>query len=795
MRDWSLAPGDPLCLTLAADSRLSIPDYLNDHIWELIIGGGEPPALSLQTTYGLRAKAMRVFLRFSENGRSVSDPSAFALPPTIRRFYPNLLILEYSPLKNIDVTTEYWVPQSNAVSGRVRFTNKTSSIRKIRLEVCAILAPIDGQSMTSTQMQMVNVLAGQTGGLYPVLFMTGGPAPGSGPYPSLFLDLELGPGATRTLTWVQAASDNLQSSFDLARQTSARPWEAEKARLELLNSSQTIDIRTGDKDWDAAFAFSQSVGFGLFFAPDTHLPCPSIVSVRGPDNGYSPKGDGTDYPAAWNGQTPFDAYYLSSVLPVSEGAQDLLENFLAIQNEDGSIDGKPGLAGQRGRYLAAPLLASLAWKLYQRSSPLDETSEDQKFLSEVFPKLSRFFWSWFSPEYDDDRDGLPQWKHILQTGFEDNPLFDAWHEWSLGVNITQVHSPALEAMLYHEAACLIKMAEQLERFDSLPLLHEQAAKLRKSIESTWQPRTGLYHYRDRATGLSLAGKILVKQQGSGTVSPKLKFEQPIRLLIEVQTQNPAAKRPEIRIYQFATKPADEVISSGSYQWRNRGSVYTTQKVYSKIAKISIRGLSDQDTVIISTLDFTTEDHTLFMPLWAGIPDEGHAQTMIGRALLDASRFHRPFGVPACPPLTQPEAEAISQAVHPLWNLFICEGLLKYGFRSEAARLVAHLMTGIIQNLKQNRAFYARYHAEKGIGLGDRNTLDGLAPVDLFLRVLGVEILSSTRVKLEGTNPFPWDVTIQHKGLKIIRGQQKTDVIFPNGKSITVTDSAPLVVTM
>ncbi|HLO14179.1 MAG TPA: hypothetical protein VK206_05080 [Anaerolineales bacterium] len=788
MRDWSLAPGDPLCLTLAADSRLSIPDYLNDHIWELALGAGEPPALSLQTTYGLRAKAMRLFLRFSESGKSISDPSAFALPPTVRRFYPNFLILDYSPLKNIDVVTEYWVPQSNAVSARVSIANKTSTTRKVQLEVCSVLAPINGQAMTATQMQMVNVLAGQTGGLYPVLFLTGGPAPGSGPYPSLFLDLELGPGATRTLTWVQAALATLQASFDLARQTSARPWEAEKARLELLNSSQAIDIRTGDKDWDAVFALSQSAAFGLFFAPDTHLPCSSVVSVRGPDNGYSPKGDGTDYPVSWNGQTPFDAYYLSSVLPVSEALQDLLENFLAIQGEDGSIDGRPGLAGQRGRYLAAPLLASLAWKLYEKS-------EDQKSLNKVFPKLYNFFWSWFSPEYDEDRDGLPQWKHILQTGFEDNPLFDAWHEWSLGVDITQVHSPALEAMLYYEAACLIKMAEQLERYDSLPLLHEQAAKLRKSVESAWQPRTGLYHYRDRSTGLSLAGKVLVKQKGSGTASPKLKFDQPIRLLIEVQTQSPTAKRPEIRIHQLATKPADEVISSGSYQWRNRGSVYTTQNVFSKIGKISIRGLSDEDTVIISSLDFTTEDHTLFMPLWAGIPDEQHAQTMIGRALLDASRFHRPFGVPACPLLMQPEAEAVSQAVHLPWNLFICEGLLKYGFRSDAARLVAHIMNGIIQNLKQNRVFYARYHAENGTGLGERNALQGLAPVDLFLRVLGVEIFSSTRVKLEGANPFPWDVTIQYRGLKVVRGQQKTEVIFANGKSVTVTETEPMIISL
>ena len=788
MRDWSLAPGDPLCLTLAADSRLSIPDYLNDHIWELITGGGEPAALALRTTYGLRAKTMRIFLRFSEGKQSISDPAAFALPPTIRRFYPNFLIVDYSPLQNIDVSTEYWVPQSNAISGRVTIANKSNATRRIRLEVCSLLTPVEGQGMTSTQMQLVNVLAGQTDGLFPVLFLTGGPAHGSGPHPSLFLDLDLGPGATRQLTWTQAATDMLQASFDLARQSAARPWEAERARLELLNSSQTIDIHTGDKDWDAAFALSQTTGFGLFFPPNIHLPYPSIVSARGPDNGYSPKGDGTDYPASWNGQSSLDAYYLANVLPASQAAQDLLKNFLALQTEDGSIDGKLGLAGQRGRYLATPMLASLAWEIYEKAG-------NKEFLSSVFPKLLKFFWCWFSPEHDEDRDGLPQWKHILQTGFEDNPLFDAWHEWSLGVNITQVHSPALEAMLYNEAACLIQMAEQLNQNDSLTLLHEQAARLRTSIESTWQPRTGLYHYRDRATGLSLAGKVLVRQKGAGVAETKLKFDGPIRLLIEVQTESPAAKRPQIRIHEFATKPADEVISSSDYQWRNGGAIYTTQKVYSKLAKVSVRGLDDADTVVISTLDFTTEDHTLFMPLWACVPDQQRAQTVIGRALLDAIRFHRPYGVPACPSLTQPQAESVSQAVHLPWNLLICEGLLKYGFRTDAARILVHNMTAVIQNLKQNRAFFARYHAEKGTGIGERNALSGLAPVGLFLKVLGVEILSSTRVRLDGENPFPWDVTIQYKGLKVIKGQKKTDVVFANGKSVVVLDTEPTVVSL
>ncbi len=786
MRDWSLTPGDPLFLTIAADSRLSIPDYLNDHIWELEFGGGEPPALSLRTTYGLRARTMRIFPRFGENGKTVSDPAAFTLPPSVCRFHPNFLVIEYSPLPNIDVSSEYWVPSSNTVGGRISIANKSTATRKIRLEICAILSPIDGQGMTPVQMQLVNVLAGQTSGLVPVLFMTGGPARGNGPHASLFLDLELGPGGTRQLTWTQAALDSLEASFDLARQTAARPWEAERTRIELLNTAQMIDIRTGDKNWDAAFALSQTAAFGLFFPPNDHLPYPSIVSSRRPDHGYSPKGDGTDYPSSWNGQTPLEAYYLAEVLPASQAAQDLLKNFLAIQKEDGLIDGKPGLAGQRGRYLAMPLLASLAWKLYERS-------EDREFLAKVFPQLHKFFWSWFSPEYDEDRDGLPQWKHILQTGFEDNPLFDAWHEWSLGVDITQVHSPALEAMLYHEAMCLIKIAEHLDQGDVLSLLHGQAAKLRKSIESTWQPRTGLYHYRDRETGLSPAGKMLLRQKGSGTTAVKLNFEQPTRLLIEVQTHSPAAKRPTLRIHQFASKPADEVIESGDFRWHKNGLTYTTRRVYSKLAKISARGLGEKDTLRISTLDLTTEDHTLFAPLWAGIPDEQHAQIMIGRALLDSRRFHRPFGVPACPLLTQPEADSVAQAVHLPWNLLICEGLLRYGFRSDAARLFAYLMNAITQNLKQSRAFYARYHAEKGIGIGERNALSGLAPLGLFMKILGVEILSPRRVKLEGKNPFPWEVTIRYRGLKVIRGLEKTEVIFANGKSVVVTDLEPIVV--
>jgi hypothetical protein len=105
------------------------------------------------------------------------------------------------------------------------------------------------------------------------------------------------------------------------------------------------------------------------------------------------------------------------------------------------------------------------------------------------------------------------------------------------------------------------------------------------------------------------------------------------------------------------------------------------------------------------------------------------------------------------------------------------------------------MTAVIQSLKQNCAFHARYHAEKGTGIGERNALSGLAPVGLFMKLLGVEIRSATCVKLEGENPFPWDVTVHFRGLKVIRRQDKTEVIFANGKSVTVTGSESTVVSL
>ncbi len=791
MRDWNLRPGDPLSLTLAADFRLSKPDYANDQIWELEIGAGEPTALAVRTTYGLRARAMRLFYRFGELGQTITNPAEFFASPYLRRFYPNFLWLECSPFEGLEVTAEYWIPESHALAGRLTLNNRTTFARKITIDLCGMLTPLDGQPLKESQQQMVNVLAGQTSGLFPVIFMTGGPQFSSGPYPSLTLALDFDPSSSRQVSWSIASADSAEASFDLARRSAGRSWEAERAHIELLDAGDTLDIHTGDIDWDAAFAFSQRAALGLFFTPDKQLPNPSFVQSRQPDHGFSPKGDGRDYAPGWSGQSPLESYYLTNVIPASSQlTRGIISNFLFTQTEDGSIDYKPGIAGQRGKLTAAPMLASLAWRYFQQT-------EDEAFLGEAFPKLLAFFRDWLSPQHDPHHDGLPAWDHVLQTGFEDNPLFDVWHPWSQGADISVMHDPALEALLHNEVQSLIQIAKRLNKNNEIALLEAQADKLKSSVEASWDASAVLYSYQDHITNICQTGKIIAKHKGPGNMRPKLEFDHPVRLLIEVQTKNPAAQRPTVEISDLVTKGRGDVetIEANQFQWRSGGLVATTQKVFKKIGRISIKGLDQQDQVLISMVNMAGEDITLFTPLWAHIPDSQRAEVMIERSLEDAEYFGRPFGIPALPSIPDPEAEAIAMSVHLPWNILIGEGLLVYGFRNRAAQLTVRLMNAVIQSLKQNHAFYQRYHAETGSGLGERGALNGLAPVGLFLQTLGVTVLSNDRVRLEGKNPFTWPVSILYKGLKIVRGLEQTEITFRNGKTITITDNNPLIVSM
>jgi hypothetical protein len=61
----------------------------------------------------------------------------------------------------------------------------------------------------------------------------------------------------------------------------------------------------------------------------------------------------------------------------------------------------------------------------------------------------------------------------------------------------------------------------------------------------------------------------------------------------------------------------------------------------------------------------------------------------------------------------------------------------------------------------------------------------LFPVFLFLEVLGVRFLGRRKVRLEGTNPFPWPVEVRWRGLRVRRESGSTRITFPDGEEAVI----------
>jgi hypothetical protein len=784
MRDWNVPASGPLSLRIAADARLTVPDYIDDQIWELTLAGGEPPAVALQTSYGLRVRSMRLFPGFMCKDVLISDPAQFASAPVVRRFLPNYLRVDYSPFDELGVVAEYWVP--------FILRNKGKSPAIVRLRLYALLNPREKpQSMSPVDYGGVKMLSGTTDGLALILFLGGGATVEQAAYPALGVSCRLQPGAEKKLIWAQAAFPRAEASYEAVRNIAASSWDGEIAHLELLNEA-CVDIETGDPEWDVAMALSQKVALGSLIGPTRSLRYPSLVNCRLPDHGYSARGDGRDYNWQWNGQTAADAFLcLPLILPAApELAKGVMRNFVYRQRADGFVDRKPGLGGQTDGALSPPLLATMTWKIY-------EHTEDRVFLEEMLPYLLNFFEAWFGKDHDRDQDGFPEWDNVLQAGFDNWPSFVRWHKWGQGLEISKAETPDLASYLYRESRALQAMARCLGREELLPDLKSRADYLREAIEESWSEKKSCYQHRDRNTHITVKGKALGKGKGEFILKLDRSFDDPVRILVRVVGKEELSRRATVFVHGRGRRGRGGVerISDSKFQWFWNYGTATSERTYCRIEKIEVRGLSKEFKTEIRTADFSRQDQTLLLPLWAGIPETERAEALIKKTLLDPERYWRSSGIPLCPACDKsyaPDNQDGAGAIAMLWNVMLGEGLINYDHRQEAAQLMQRMMEVIVHTLREDKAFRQFYVADRPEGIGDYDTISGLAPVGLFLQTLGVRLISPTKLRLEGYNLFPWPVVVRWKGLKIRRDGNISQVTFPNGQSIQVTGEEPQV---
>lgn len=785
MRTWSLSQGDPLSLLLAADARLVDTCYVDDQIWRLRLEGGEPPGVSLETTYGLRARDMRIFPGFRSEGQTITDPASFPGPVRIQKLYPNFMEFTFEPLQELEIMGEYWVPQSDLLAGRYSLHNRSTQELSMELLLFAILVPNENpQPMTERQLEGAHVLMGRTGDISPLLFMTGGATVAIAPYPALSRSFKLPRGGRSEVIFLHCGAADLESGSRQIRDFIIRDWDREIARIELVNEA-LVEVETGEPDWDIAFHLSQIRSLGSFLSGTEDLPHPSVVNRREPDHGHSERGDGQDYDANWSGQE-IGIVYLTAlqILPSApELAKGLVRNYLATQRPTGVVDRRPGLGGQRTGTLCPPLITSLAWRIYQQTGSAG-------FLEEVCADLYNFVKVWSEVEHDRDEDGFPEWDNALQAGFESWPTFARWYPWAHGLDVNYAETPDLGAYLYRELQSLQSIALEIGAVDTLEGLGSWKRSLRDILTGAWRLESSLYHHLDRDLETPVAGERLGEGLGEFDLPVDREFDPPARIL--VRSLGTEGKGHPIKVFIHGrgrtNRDRIESFTHRKLQWFFDLGTYTTDKTYNFVEKVEVRRVDPEVRTEIWAADYTREDRACLMPLWAGFPEEEQAAALVDRALCDHDRFWRPFGIPsvsASDPVYSDEGVPQRDSMEVLFNLMLAEGLLRYGRRDKAKDLLDKMMESVISSLRRDQGFREHYSAEGGEGYGDLDHVGGVAPLSLFLDLLGLRLFSSQRIALSGENPFPWPIKIRWRGIEIRWEQGKAHVRFPNGVAIHV----------
>jgi hypothetical protein len=426
------------------------------------------------------------------------------------------------------------------------------------------------------------------------------------------------------------------------------------------------------------------------------------------------------------------------------------------------------------------------------------STEDAAFIAAVRSGLVKSLRAWFTPSHDRDEDGFPEWDNTLHAMLEDSPTFVPWHTWGQGLSIEMAETPDLGAFLIRECQALLEMGQLAEEHEDDAWLESTAQVLGGRLREAWSQERSAFLAVDRDKHDSPSGVDIVRKRGAFSHKFKGHYDQPVRLVIRCFGPEADAKKLKLRIHGRSRRGRSRIerLSARQVQWFWDFGTVTTTKTYVEITQVEVVGLSDAFETEIRVADFTRLEATTMLPLWAGIAEPEQAEALVVNTLTSPDRFWRKHGIPRCSaddPAYDPDSRLEACGVSPVQNVMLAEGLIAYGYRRQAAELFERVMSGISACLVRDNTFQSVYHPDAVGGGGEREELMGAAPLDLFLELLGVRLVSPSKLRLEGRSPFDHPVRLRWRGLEVIRQADRTEITFPNGQQVSAQGEAPSIV--
>lgn len=801
LRQWEITQDSAYELYLASDARLSKSSYVNDQSWDIIPGSGDEAALKLQTQYGKRAGLASLVPMWDFDGRVIYQAQTYHNPAIITAFAPNRIIVEADILPDVHLVADHIALTSQVIGGIYTISNNTKKDVSVRLDLFGHAIANDEEQklalITMAKNEGHALSMGKYARLQPVVLVDGGNSDtihSGNARPKVGKKITIKAGSSQSIRFVHAGLDELKKSLTEARRWLVADWQIFIDSIESANEAIPT-IQTGNLDWDLVIASGYNRVVQSVLRPNGIFPRETFVAARIPEYGFSRSGNGTDHPRMWQGQMVDTAYLLTPVLAsiYPTAAEGIIRNYVALQKKDGFIDLIPNLGGEHSNILCTPILARMAWAVY-------EQTENKNFIQDNFDGLKRFFDHWL--QQDEDGDGVPEWLDQRQTHYAAFPTFGMGRDWAQGANINRVETPDLVAYLISEADALIKMADILKEKSAKNELNAVHELLSDALDSMWNDEH--YAYRDRDSHVTSAGRVIL-DEGNGDIEHVLEHALLVPNRLVVKIEGGARHVPKVILHIAGItsdgEPIRETANVGAFYWYTGEGVYTTRTTFTQINKIWCEGLSRVYRITAKTLDTTGIDINTFLPMMNPIPAK-HAKTL-AKLAFDEKAFLRPNGITmthVSESQFDPANAEGAGGIWMYWQTLVGEGLIANGQGSKVADFVKaqlDMLVTVFSDIHQSAQFY---HSDEAQALSEKGHLNGIAPLYLIRKLMGVTIPVHDKVMLD--KDFGWGraVTIRQHGVYVRRTTKSIKVEFASGhtveldtplkKDMLVTDPKP-----
>jgi hypothetical protein len=778
----------PQAFILAPDSGRSAYHPENDQIWGLCLEASQTCPFYLHTTYQLRARSMRVFPNIIIGHHALTQTGDFRRLPTVTQYTPSYVEIQTEFTGGLHARFTAYLPEPDALVGTLEIQHSSPEPIRLACELGALLIPMGKGRPTQPMVIGGNhILEGQTEDIAPVLFMSSGPQGTSSPHPALRLSLTLDPGESKQLHWALVSKSSQQASLEAARHLAAPAWHKGAHTHIKDHQKQLIRTQTGESEWDAAFYFAQVNAL-------THL----VNLGQGDLQGAFVRTRLPDQPPQRLGQTEvgsdltlLDTLHLAEVLLPAHANQlaGLIDQFTARVDGQGCLPSNLHRTKSGGSIRESPLLASLYLACY-------EITADSGVLNQAYPHLSRFFeFGWWAGA-DRDPVDFPHWERPAQLQLQRGLFnFEALEDVGNGLDIRTAESPALAAMLYREALALQKIARILGDRAGRIKFGKAAKIIMEKMRTMWDNDRKIFTYLDRESHCAPDRELYYPGRIQPNLDIQKRFNQPQRLQIHLTARNQHNRDCVIRITgeNLRGERIVEVIQPPHLRWLEEQAQITTQHLYTALKSVAFEGFNPDDHFLIKTADYTQADVTCLLPIWSGGASNEHITALL-ETHLDWQSPDLSAGIPETWRSDHPLPEGLPVQANILWNTLIINGIVNAGYSEVALGIFSNLMSTIIQGLKDFNGFFPAYTVENGLPAGKANSITGLAPLQLFLKIAGIKLISPEKVAIWGSNPFPWPVSVSWQGLWLRRDGLHTHIIFPDGTQYQSEVTKPLVIT-